>query len=77
MKYKALVDYYSCDFGDGITHKWTIGKYYKIVKHEENEEGIKISYDIQSDSGISTNVPVEIINEDMMRDTFGIDIKET
>lgn len=74
----ALVDYWTCDFGDSICHKWTVGKSYNIMKHTKKEiveeEIIIITYDISSDSGTTENIPRDVINKDMMFDTFGIRI---
>lgn len=77
MKYKALSKSWSCDFGDGITHQWTVGVSYTINQREIKDVNGKIItylFDVQSDYGISKDIPVEVINPDLMRDTFGIEL---
>lgn len=72
MYMEALVDDWTCDFGDGICHRWTVGKEYNVIRYSEEKE--IVTYTIPSDVGISEKVAIDLINPDFMKDTFGIEI---
>ena len=73
--YECLRDDFGCGFGDGIDHRWTIGKEYGIVLDDENQVLVSLS----SDNGTSTpDFPYKFLDTNLLLEVFGIvlDVKE-
>ncbi len=68
-KYTALVEHWSTIFSDGVIHQWTAGKEYSIGIDEINNIA-----SIESDGGVSQDIPLDTILPELLEETFGITV---